>query len=126
MKDTRIIEINTLENGGHRNQCGTFEIIPDGWAVIPDDMETPNFPFGNIEVKDEDIVEIVFERIDGVKKEVEKVIGTRKVVTKWIAGTMPETVPFPELEFADETTPTEFEQLRADIDYLAIMTGVDL
>lgn len=65
----RIIEIQALENGGHRNQTGTFSIIPDGFAVIPDDMETPNFPFGEIET----------EEIDGVM-----------TVTKWIAGEMPE------------------------------------
>ena len=29
-------------------------------------------------------------------------------------------------EVEDETKPTEVEQLRADVDYIAIMTGVDL
>ena len=42
----RIIEIAALDNGAHRNQTGTFSTIPSGWAVIPDSMETPNFPFG--------------------------------------------------------------------------------
>ena len=48
----RIIEIATLENGGHRNQNESLKRIPGGWAVIPDDMETPNFPFGDVEVKE--------------------------------------------------------------------------
>lgn len=48
----RIIEITALSNGAHRNQTGTFSIIPSGWAVIPDGMETPNFPFGEVTVDD--------------------------------------------------------------------------
>lgn len=34
----------------------------------------------------------------------------------------PDLIPIQEAEQA----PTEFEQLRADVDYIAIMTGVDL
>ena len=65
----RIIEIKALDNGAHRNQTGTFNVIPDGYAVIPDDVETPNFPFGEVET----------EEINGVM-----------TVTKWIAGELPE------------------------------------
>lgn len=111
----KIIEIQALDNGAHRNQTGDFKTVPNGWAVIPDDMETLNFPFGEVETKDEDIIEV--ETLDG--EEVEKVVGTRKVVTKWIAGEIPEA----EEENPD---PTETEKLRADIDYIAIMTGVEL
>jgi hypothetical protein len=31
-----------------------------------------------------------------------------------------------QIQEENETTPTEIEQLRADVDYLAIMTGVEL
>ena len=72
----RIIEINAFENGSHRNQTGTFEQIPDGWAVIPDDMETPNFPFGDITVK----------KIDGIV-----------TVTEWSAKNV-DIEPFPKYE----------------------------
>ena len=48
-----IIEIKALENGGHRNQTGAVVTVPEGWAVIPDDMEIPStFPFVNVEAKD--------------------------------------------------------------------------
>lgn len=73
----RLIEIKALENGGHRNMVGNFTYIPEGWAVIPDDMETPNFPFGTVET----------EKIDGVE-----------TVTKWTAGDIPEPTPIPEAE----------------------------
>lgn len=73
----KVIEIKALKNGGHRNQSGNFKIIPEGWAVIPDDMETPNFPFGEVEV----------EEINGVM-----------TVVKWTAGTIPEPEPIPEPE----------------------------
>jgi len=70
----RIIEITALDNGAHRNQTGTFSTVPDGWAVIPDSMETPNFPFGTFDV----------ETIDGVP-----------TIKNWVAGTIPEPDPTP-------------------------------
>jgi hypothetical protein len=73
----RIIEIEMLENGGHRNQNSNYTFVPEGWAVIPEDMETPNFPFGNITV----------EEIDGVP-----------TVTQWEAGKFPEPKPEPKTE----------------------------
>lgn len=48
--------------------------IPEGWAILPDDMETPNFPFGEITVDD----------------------STPPVVTSWTPGVMPEPEPEPE------------------------------
>ena len=65
----RIIEIKALSNGAHRNQSGENIPLSEGYAVIPDYMETPNFPFGEITTKE----------IDGVM-----------TVTKWVAGTLPE------------------------------------
>ena len=73
----RIIEIAPLSNGAHRNQIGTFRAIPNGWAAIPDDMETANFPFGDVTV----------EEINGVM-----------TVTAWTPGEIPvepEIVPTP-------------------------------
>lgn len=77
---------------------GNFKIIPNGYAVIPADMETPNFPFGDVEVKE----------IDGVM-----------TVTKWVARTIPEAEEV-------ETPVSEVDQLRADIYFIAEMTGVKL
>lgn len=82
----RIVEIKALDNGGHRNQTGDLTFVPDGFAVIPDDMETPNFPFG----------EVTAEKIDGVM-----------TVTKWVAGEMPEPEPMPKPE------PTAEDKLNA-------------
>ena len=94
----RLIQIKPLPNGGHRNQSGDFAFVPDGYAVIPKGIETPNFPFGAVEV----------EEVDGVM-----------TVTKWIPGLMPEVV--------EEIPPiSPIEQLRADVDFIAAMTGVEL
>ena len=47
----RIIEISALENGSHDNQIINSNMaLPDGWAILPEGMATPNFPFGNITV----------------------------------------------------------------------------
>lgn len=71
----RIVEINALSNGAHRNQSFPG-FVPDGWAIIPEDMETQNFPFGEVEA----------DETDGVM-----------TVTKWTPGEMPEvTEPNPE------------------------------
>lgn len=94
----QIIKIEALENGAHQNQSGNFTTIPDGWAVVPDNMELKNFPFGRIKA----------EEVDGVM-----------TVTKWIEGVIPEIEP-------TEEPPSELERLRADIDYIAIMMGVEL
>ena len=99
----RIIEIQGLPNGSHRNQLWSDKNIPDGYAVIPDGMDMPSFPFG----------EITAEEIDGVM-----------TVTDWMAGREPE--PFPDFEEVTETGVSAVEQLRADVDFIAIMTGVDL
>ncbi len=82
----RIIEIIALSNGAHKNQSGDFASIPEGWAVIPDDMETPNFPYGEVEVAE----------VDGVM-----------TVTKWTAGVIPEPEP------THESEPTAEEKLNA-------------
>ena len=47
----KIIEIQALDNGAHNNQTINSAIpVPIGWAIIPEEMETPNFPFGDIAV----------------------------------------------------------------------------
>ena len=94
----RIVEIEPLANGGHRNQTGILKKIPKGYAVIPDNIETPNFPFGTVTA----------EEIDGVM-----------TVTKWEAG----EIPTPQ---DTESPVSEWEKLRADVDYIAVMTGVVL
>ena len=85
-----IIEITELHNGGHNNQTingagsETFP-VPDGWAIIPDGMETPNFPLGAITVDNQ----------------------TSPVVTSWTP------LPIPEPEPAPEPEPTADEVLNA-------------
>ena len=69
----KMLKIAAFPNGAHDNQ-GYHGVLPDGWAIIPDDMELPNFPFGEVEVED----------VDGVM-----------TVTKWVAGEMPVVVDEP-------------------------------
>ncbi len=92
-----IIEIQPQPNGAHRNQTVSGAVtIPGGWAVIPADTAIPE----------------TFPFVDLV------VEGQR--VVSMTAGVVPEPEPEPEPE------PTEMEQLRADIDFIAAMTGVTL
>ncbi len=50
----KAIEIQALTNGAHRNYTGNFTRIPEGYAIIPDDMAVPDtFPFVDIEVTEE-------------------------------------------------------------------------
>lgn len=83
----RLISIEQDKNGAHFYcTSDTMTKVPNGWAVVPDDMETPNLPYGEITVED----------IDGVP-----------TVTSWTPGVMPEprVVPDPE--------PTDTEILNA-------------
>lgn len=63
----KMLEIKALPNGAHRNQSFPG-FVPEGWAVIPEDMDTPNFPFGEVEVAEVDSV---------------------MTVTKWMPGEVP-------------------------------------
>ena len=96
-----IVNLEANPNGSHNDhRADHITAVPDGWAMIPDDFTVPStFPFVGIEAED----------VDGVN-----------TVTAMTEGTMPE--PAPEVE----PEPTEMEQLRADVDYIAIMTGVEL
>lgn len=75
----RIVEIKATQSGAHRNQTinGALPTIPEGWAVIPDDMVCENFPFGEVEA--------------------EEAVGVM-TVTNWIPGELPEPEPEPEKE----------------------------
>ena len=94
----RAIEISALSNGAHRNQTG-LDVLPDGWARIPDEMVCENFPFG----------EAAAEEIDGVM-----------TVTSWIPGTMPEPAPESEPE-----TPTDLEARVAALEADAKQASLD-
>lgn len=66
----RIIEIVAQENGAHRNQTGSFSVIPDGWAVIPATVEIPSsFPFVDIEVKGKVVVGMTARDVPEVVEE---------------------------------------------------------
>ena len=81
----RLIKIEQTQNGSHFYQTiDRLAKIPKGWAAIPDDMETPNLPYGDITV----------EEIEGVP-----------TVTSWTPREMP---TFPEVE-ETETEPTADE-----------------
>lgn len=68
----KIIEVLELHNGAHRNQSWGAAVPPDGWAVIPDDMELPtSFPFVGMEAE-----EVTYYRENVVEREVVK---TREV-----------------------------------------------
>ena len=100
----RAIEIAALSNGAHRNQTGV-DVLPDGWAVIPDEMSCENFPFG----------EVVAEEINGVM-----------TVTGWTPGTMPEPEPKPEPEpepsktIEDRLVALEADAAQAALDRAAL------
>lgn len=88
----RIIEIAALSNGAHRNQTGEFRTIPNGWAVVPADMETENFPFG----------EVTVEERNGVP-----------TVTGWTPLPMPEVEPVKPVE--GEATADELLKILAGV-----------
>lgn len=82
----RIVEIKALSGGLHRSQSYHGEIM-EGYALIPADMETPNFPYGEVEASE----------VDGVM-----------TVTKWTPGEVPTLAtptPTQQREEAYNTTP---------------------
>lgn len=74
----KIIEIKKNENGSHDNITADYIVaVPEGWAVVPDNMECENFPFGDITV----------EEREGIM-----------TVTSWTPCEIPEPAPIPERE----------------------------
>lgn len=94
----RLVQIAADARGAHDNQDGPVVTPPPGWAVIPEGMETPNFPFGLVEVDASD----------------------PPIVTRWTPLPIPDPEPGPDAE------PSALDQLRADVDYIAMETGVEL
>ena len=97
-----IIKIEPYENGAHDNNIihgvnpSTFP-IPDGYAIIPDNMPIPDtFPFVDITVEG-----------DGPP-----------VVTGMTAGVVPPSPPEPEPD------PSEIEVLRAEVASLSVATSI--
>ena len=112
----KIIEINALSNGAHRNQDGAFETVPSGWAVIPDDMEIPDtFPFVNIET--EEVEHTKESMIPDGKSETYMVV----TVTKMTAGTVPE----PELAPVDSVKAEKITEIKKDCEEY-IYAGADV
>lgn len=92
----RRIKIEKNSNGSHdNNNPGFFLPLEEGWAIIPDEMNCTNYPFGDVTV----------EIIDGVP-----------TVTKWVPLPMPEPEPVP------EPAPTQLDRVEAQATYTAIMT----
>lgn len=61
----RIIELEALSNGAHRNQkSSTGLFVPEGWAIIPDDMEIPaSFPFVDVEVESVVVTKLIAREV---------------------------------------------------------------
>ena len=97
----KIIEITPFENGAHDNQTSIGSmIVPDGWAIIPDDTETPNFPFGDITVDE---------------------TQTPPVVTSWTPLPIPEPKPDP----TDSIKAKKIIEIKKDCeDYIYAGTSV--
>ena len=95
-----IIEIAAREDGGHglQSQSHRTECWLDGWIVVPPQLEKAAWDCCGY-------CDLTIE--DGV-----------------LVGLTPGQIP--EVEVPEQSEPTEMEQLRADVDYLAIMTGVEL
>ena len=72
-----IVEIAANARGGHANQ-EFHGVVPNGWAIKPDDMICENFPFGDITVDD----------------------NVPPVITSWTPLPIPEPEPEPEPELS--------------------------
>ena len=94
----KLVKIAPYENGAHANQTINHlsrSNVPQGWAIIPEDMVCENFPYGEIEASE----------IDGAM-----------VVTKWTAIELPEPEPTPEIE-PEPTAQDDTDMLLIDHEY---------
>lgn len=100
----KMLEIAALPNGAHRNQ--TYHgVLPGGWAVVPEDMELANFPFG----------EVTAAEITRYRGDEQEPYGVMTVVA-W------EPLPVPETEPAPIPEPSQLDRIEAQVTYTAMMT----
>ena len=95
-----IVEIIALDNGAHRNQDSNLSIqnIPEGWAVVPEDMELENFPFG----------EVTAEEIDGVMTVTDANLVTGNLFVKSVDGdSIPYKIHRSQVKFSKHKKKTE-------------------
>lgn len=120
-----IIDLTPLEEGVYNDhKADHITEPPEDWAMIPDDMTLPTtFPRLSILEAEEKIYtyEVEVEQENAETGEIEIIKETREraimTVTRMEEGTLPEPTIQP---------PTAEEQLRADVDYIAALTGVQL
>ena len=135
----KIVEIAALPNGAHRNQTSTADVLPDGWAIIPEDLDVPkSFPFVELVAEDVEYTrdvqreqevaktrEVVTYDEDGKEvvtmeeyTEMETVtvqeVYTRLTVTSMTAGVVPDVE-------AEEPV-TQLDRIEAQVTYTAMMT----
>lgn len=99
-----IIDLTPLEEGVYNDhKADHITEPPDGWAMIPEDMELPStFPrLGSIEAENITYTyEVEVEKINEETGEVENITEQRErvimTVTKMTEGTLPEPEPEPE------------------------------
>ena len=114
----RIVNLTANPNGSHTCIEGDFiREVPTGWAMILEGFAVPSsFPFVDIEA--EEVTHYRSKQAMGDSEDT-LVPYTAMTVTVMMEKEVPEAPVV-------ETEPTEVEQLRADVDYIAIMTGVEL
>lgn len=91
-----MIKIEPQENGAHSYQT-YYGVLPEGWAIVPEDMELPTtFPFVNIEVEEKvkEVEEIEFDE-NGEIVPVIRQYPYMEVVSM-TEGVVPEPEPIPE------------------------------
>lgn len=99
-----IIKIEPYDNGAHANQSGNFVTIPDGWIEISSDIIMPDtFPFVNLTLDE-----------------------NNKIKSIEANQTAYDAAATKAAEDAKNIEPTEQEKIQANVDYLAVMTGVEL
>ena len=141
-----IVSLTPNPNGSHNDhRADHITSVPEGWAMIPEGFPVPDtFPFVDIEAEDvtyynevevpaqrevpvlDDEGNPVLDEVGNPLTETEEYTDTKQVpytmmtVTAMTPGLVPEPVPEPEPE------PTLDERNRSDIDYIALMTGIEL
>ena len=130
MKQTTIIEIQALPNGAHRNRTVFGEApMPEGWAIIPDDMVRPaSFPFVDLTVEELTYYKTVTYLREKVEiREDGEEVRTLEDVTEEVPYTVPTVTAMTEREKPEkpepetpEFSPTVWDKLDA-----AYQEGVD-
>ena len=111
----RIVKIESESNGFHDNRMGNISYVPDGWAVIPENMKLPAmFPFVDNEVKNGIVTSMVAGIVPDAVESKPTVKQQIEALKQQLSSTDYKIIKCSEAQLLGEELPYDIASLHAE------------